>query len=171
MKPENLTKADFLTGIVLIVFSLTVLEESWRMPRLEHLGVHSMSAPGLVPALLAAVLMILGVVLTLRSVKRGGHRLGLTGESFVRTMTASGNVRLLISLVLTMGYAGFLIGTIPYWLATGVFVFLFVIIFEWRSGADRRARIRAFAVALTMAVIVSGLVTWIFEKVFLVTMP
>jgi len=171
MKPENLVRADFITGIVLIVFSLTVLEESWRMPRLEQLGAHPMSAPGLVPGVLAAVLLILGSVLTLRSVKRGGHHLGLNGESIGRAFREPGNLRCLITLVMCIVYAGFLIGSIPYWLGTGIFVFLFVTIFEWRPGLETSARIKALAIAVIMGVVVSAAVTWIFQEVFLVTLP
>lgn len=166
-----MTKADLITGLVLIVFSITVIEESWRMPRLEQMGVRPESAPGLVPALLGIMLLILGVVLTIRSIKRGGHRLGITRENFVQTLWQSGNLRLIGTLVLCVGYAGVMIGNMPYWLATGIFVFLFTAIFEWRRDADRRARIRALAIATGLAVIVAGTVTWVFANVFLVTLP
>lgn len=171
MKPDNMTKADLITGLVLIVFSLTVIEESWRMPRLENLGVKSMSVPGLVPGLLGAILLILGAVLTVRSLRRGGHHMGITRENFVRTLLLPGNVRLIIAMVLCVGYAGVAIGRMPYWLATGLFVFLFTAIFEWRRDADRKARVRALVAALLLAVAASGTVTWIFQKVFLVTLP
>ena len=166
-----MAKADFVTGLILIVFALTVFEESWTMPRLEHLGAHSMSVPGLVPGLLSAIIFILGVVLTIRSIKRGGHHMGITRNSLSATLVEPGNIRFLVTLVLTVVYAGFLIGTVPYWLCTGLFVFLFVAIFEWRRDATSRQRAVSLAFALGMAVIVSGAVTWVFESVFLVTLP
>ncbi len=166
-----MAKADFITGLILIVFALTVFEESWTMPRLEHLGAHSMSVPGLVPGLLSVIILILGIVLTIRSIKRSGHRMGITRNSLIATIAEPGNVRFLGTLILCVGYAGFLVGTIPYWLATGLFVFLFVAIFEWRHDATPRARAISFAFALGMAVIVSGAVTWVFQSVFLVTLP
>ena len=49
MKPSGMAKADFITGLVLIVFGALVVEESWRMPRLEYLGVHPLSVPGSCP--------------------------------------------------------------------------------------------------------------------------
>jgi len=171
MKPETMTKADLITGLVLIVFGLTVLEESWRMPRLENLGVHPTSVPGLVPGLLAVILLILGAVLTVRSIRRGGHRLGITREGVARSLLEPGNLRLIVTLVLGVGYAGFMIGLMPYWLATGVFAFLFVAIFEWRRDADRRQHIRSLVVAAALAVAASGVVTGVFQKVFLVTLP
>ena len=171
MKIENMTKADLITGLVLIVFSLVVIEESWRMPRLENLDVPLTSVPGLVPGLLGVVLLILGAALTLRSLIRGGHHLGITRENFARTLQLPGNVRLVVTLVLCVGYAGFMVGRLPYWLATGIFVFLFTGIFEWRRDADRRTRLRALAFAAFLAVVTTAVVTWVFESVFLVTLP
>lgn len=166
-----MTKADLVTGVVLIVFSLTVIEESWRMPRLAHLGIHPSSVPGLVPGLLGVMLLILGLVLTIRSIKRGGHHFGITSEGLVRTFVEPGNLRLIGTLVLCVVYAGFAIGNMPYWLATGLFVFLFVVIFEWRHDVDRAARVRSLAFAAGLAVATSAVVTWVFSNLFLVTLP
>ena len=171
MKPENMTRADLITGIVLIVFSLTVIEESWRMPRLEHLGIKSMSVPGLVPGLLGAILLILGAVLTIRSLLRGGHHLGITRDNLVATLLLAGNLRLIGTLVLCVGYGAVMIGNMPYWLATGLFVFAFVAIFEWQPDADRRAHLKGLAAAAVIAVSVAWAVTWVFSEVFLVTLP
>ncbi len=76
-----MVKADFITGIVLILIGVYVIIESWRMPRLEHLQVHPLSVPGLVPAFLAIVIILFAVQLVLRSFHRGGHRLGITREA------------------------------------------------------------------------------------------
>ncbi len=171
MKPDTMTKADLITGLVLIIFSLTIIEESWRMPRLEQLGIHPASVPGVVPGILGIILLILGAVLTIRSFRRGGHRLGINRESVARTLLLPGNLHLLITLVLSVGYASFMIGNMPYWLATGIFTFLFIAVFEWRPNADRRARVRALAVAAVIAVAVSWTVTWTFANLFLVTLP
>lgn len=171
MKPNTLTKADLITGLVLIIFSLTIIEESWRMPRLEKLGVHPASVPGLVPGILGVILLVLGAVLTVRSFRRGGHRLGINRESVVRTLLLPGNLNLLVTLVLSVGYASVMIGNMPYWLATGLFTFLFIAVFEWRADVDRRTRLRGLAVAAVIAVAVAGAVTWVFANLFLVTLP
>jgi hypothetical protein len=42
-------RADLWFAILLTALSVVVVVESWRMPRLDHLGVHPMSAPGLTP--------------------------------------------------------------------------------------------------------------------------
>jgi len=166
-----MVRADFLTGIGLTLISLYVLIESWRMPRLEHLQVHPLSVPGLVPAFLAVVLFVCGLILIIRSAKKGGHRLGLTRETLQKTLAEPGNQRLLLTAILAVCYAGLLIGTLPYWLATGLFVFVFIVVFEWKEGMPGAQWWRSVAVAAILAITTSGAVTWVFDRLFLVTLP
>jgi putative tricarboxylic transport membrane protein len=167
----GMKKADYLTGLALIVLSLYVLIESWRMPRLEHLQVHPLSVPGVVPAFLAAVLLVFGAILVGRSVIAGGHHLGWTRESMKKAMADPGFQRLQLTAVLTIAYAGILVGRIPYWLATAVFIFAFILVFEWRSGMPPKQKRRIGIVAAILAVIVTGAVSYVFERLFLVTLP
>jgi putative tricarboxylic transport membrane protein len=166
-----MVRADFLTGIVLILSSLYVIFESWRMPRMEHLGAHPLSVPGVVPAFLAVVLIIAGAVLVIRSVRAGGHRLGLSADKVREVLAKPGNRRLMITLVLTIGYAGFLVGRIPYELATGLFIFGFIVLFEWKRGLAPARYARLVGVAAILAAVTSGLISWVFERLFLVTLP
>jgi putative tricarboxylic transport membrane protein len=164
-------KADFLTGLGLILLSLFVVFESWRMPRLEHLKVHPLSVPGLVPAFLGMVIFVFAVILVLRSLLAGGHRLGLSLEAPRRLLSQPGNQRLLVTAILTIGYAGFLVGTIPYGLATGLFIFAFIVVFERRRGMTRREYVRLGLVAAILGAATSAVVTWAFQSMFLVTLP
>lgn len=166
-----MVRADFLTGIGLISLSLYVIIESWRMPRLEHLKIHPLSAPGIVPAFIGMVLLLFGTVLVIRSMRRGGHRLGLGYEGFHRTFSNPGNQRLLLTAILCIGYAGFLIGTLPYWLATGLFVFVFMILFEWERGMTVARRRECLISAALIAILSSAAITLIFERLFLVALP
>ncbi len=166
-----MVRADFITGIILILVSLYVLVESWRMPRMEHLGAHPLSVPGVVPAFLAVVLIAAGGVLAVRSVLAGGHRLGLSMDKMRGVLARPGNRRLLITLVLTVGYAGALVGRIPYELATGLFIFAFIVIFEWERGLAAARWVRALVFAAVLAAVTTALVSWAFERLFLVTLP
>jgi hypothetical protein len=166
-----MVRADFITGIVLILVSLYVLVESWRMPRMEHLGAHPLSVPGVVPAFLAVVLIVFGGVLAIRSIWAGGHRLGLSVGRARAVLAKSGNRRLLITLALTIGYAGVLVGRAPYELATGLFVFGFVVLFEWERGLAPVRYARLLGAAAILAVVATGLVSVAFERLFLVTLP
>ena len=169
--PSAMTKADFLTGIVLVAFSAMVAVESWRMPRFENTNVNPYSVPGIVPGLLAVIIMILGGVLIVRSVFRGGHRLGWTASTVKSTLSASENKRLFLAVFLTVGYGGGLIGSIPYWLATFLFVFLFILIFDWQSTMSGARKARVAIAGFVVAAVTSGLVTWVFTEAFLVTLP
>lgn len=166
-----MVRADFVTGIALILGSLYVIFESWRMPRMEHLGAHPLSVPGVVPMFLAVVLIVSGGVLVIRSVRAGGHRLGLSTAKAREVLAKPGNQRLLITLVLTIVYAGFLIGRIPYQLATGFFIFAFIVLFEWEWGLTSARYARLVGVSAILAVVITGFVSWAFERLFLVTLP
>lgn len=166
-----MVRADFVTGILLIVGSLYVIVESWRMPRMEHLGAHPLSVPGLVPAFLAVVLMLFGGVLAVRSVLAGGHRLGLSLDRARDVLARPGNRRLLITLVLTVGYAGVLLGHVRYEIATGLFVFAFMLLFEWERGLPPARQARLVGGAAILAAAATLLVSWTFERLFLVSLP
>ena len=155
-------RADFWFSILLSVFGGAIVVESWRMPRLENLGVDPMSAPGLTPGLLGLVLAGLGLMLLVRSLRARktnsqGHETGASG----------GWYRFLVTLLLCLVYALLLLGRLPFWAATGLFVFSFVLTFTWQ----RHSPLRAGASAAALAVIVAVSVTLLFEQVFLVRLP
>ena len=172
-----MVKADFLTSLVLIALGIAVAIESWRMPRLAELGVNPYTVPGLVPGLLGGVLIILGAILCLRSLQAG-----LTTQT-TKTQTHAGDRispawrRLGLCLVLTVGYAAGLLGRLPFWLATLLFVFVFIALFEnlfkYRDSWPVSAALllRRLASALLQAVVVSALVTAVFRYLFLVQLP
>ena len=153
---------DLWFAVLLVVFAAGVVGESWRMPRLEDLGVHPMSAPGLTPGLLGLVLLGLSLALLIRSVRQ---------PRLIEAAAADGEPgaagRTLLTLGLTLAYAIGLVGRVPFWLATGLFVFAFVGIFGW----DRGRPVRSLITALVMAVVTAVAVTLLFERVFLVRLP
>ncbi|MCK7528902.1 MAG: hypothetical protein MZV64_70795 [Ignavibacteriales bacterium] len=110
------------------------------MPRLEHLQAHPLSVPGIVPAFLAVVLMIFGDDPggALRQ-GRGAPTSDLEPGGHARHALANpGNRRLLITACADLrAMRAFLVGRTPYRLATGLFIFVFVVVFEWRRGMSR----------------------------------
>ncbi len=164
-------KADFLTGVFLILFSLYVVFESWRMPRLEHLKVHPLSVPGIVPGFLGLVIFIFGLILLIRSIRKGGHRLKFSWAAGKKLLRNPGNQRLLLTAILCIGYAGFFIGRIPYWMATGAFIFTFILLFEWESEIPWRQQMKRLLASFLIAVITTTAITCVFERLFLVTLP
>ncbi|QIE55001.1 hypothetical protein G5B40_05750 [Pikeienuella piscinae] len=151
-------RADFWFSILLILFGAAVTFESWRMPRLETLGVEPMSAPGLTPGILGLVLGGLGALLFLRSLRFAGAAPRLD----------DGDWRgLLVTLGLTLFYAIGLVGSLPFWLATALFVAVFAMLFS----VGRVGMLKAAAAALPLGLVAGVSVALLFERVFLVRLP
>ncbi len=60
-------------GLAWMAFGIAVLALSWRMDRLEAQHINPYTVPGLLPGLLGVVMILLGVLLALRSWRRGGR--------------------------------------------------------------------------------------------------
>jgi putative tricarboxylic transport membrane protein len=76
---------------------------------------------------------------------------------------------LLIAAVLGTLYAGVLVGRVPFWLASALFVFAFTAVFEWDKGPEGRMRRLVEAGLLGLGTGVA--VMLVFERVFLVRLP
>jgi hypothetical protein len=162
-------KADLVTSLLLIGLGLGAVIESWRMPRLEELAINPYTVPGIVPGFLGAIIALLGLILLARSIRRGAWRLGVGGA--LGLLRREGARRLYLSLVLTFGYAAGLVGKVSYWIATVLFVFLFITLFEWKSTLTPGQRVRTIGVALGQALVVAAAVTLVFQYLFLVRLP
>lgn len=164
-------RADFVTSIVLMAFGLGAFVQSLRMPRFQDLGVDPYSVPGLVPGLLGLVIAGLGLILFARSLRQGGFRLNLArlrpGDAVRREQPR----RLILSLVLTLGYALGLVGWLPFGVATAIFVAAFVAVFEWKPGLSRGALARLAGIAGAIGVAGGIVVPLVFEDLFLIRLP
>lgn len=151
-------RADLWFSILLTLFGGTVAFESWRMPRLENLGIEPMSAPGLTPGVLGLILAGLGALLFLRSLRLAG----------AAPRVAEGDWRgLLAALALTLIYALGLVGSLSFWLATALFVAAFAMVFS----VKRVGVLKAAAAALPLGLVAGVSVALLFERVFLVRLP
>jgi hypothetical protein len=56
-------------------------------------------------------------------------------------------------------------------LATGLFIFLFMILFEWERGMNVARRRKNLISAVLIAVLSSVAITLVFERLFLVALP
>lgn len=165
MSNPRMARADLVTGAILFALSVAVVAGSWNMDRLEARRIHPLSAPGFTPGLLGLALAVASIILIVQAVRRGGAR-RLEGSGTGR-MTADA-YRLWGTLVLCLVYALGLIGRMPYWLATALFVASFVAIFEWNEGGTRWIRL-VWAIGIGLAV---GLgVSYVFSELFLVRLP
>lgn len=162
-------RTDLYTALVTIVCGAAITVGAWTMDRLEHLHINKYEAPGLVPGLLGAAMLVLGLVLAMRSLRRGA----LAGQA-VTPAREPGNQRHMPAVFgLTLLYALVLVGHgIPFWLATFAFVSAFIFLFDAERQAELgRARQQQFVRAVIYGLCTSAIVTLVFEHVFLVRLP
>lgn len=164
----GMIKTDLLAGLFFIVLGLAVFYGAWTMDRLEVRRIHPFTVPGLVPGMLSLALVICGSILAFRSIRTpaagGWQQLG--GAVF---SAAAG--RAVAVMVLALIYTLGLVGTLPFWAATGLFVFAFIMLFECWLAEPRRPWLTSLPWALGLAVCTAAVVTWVFERAFLVRLP
>jgi putative tricarboxylic transport membrane protein len=161
MSKTHQFSADRLTAVVLLALGAAVTYGGWSMDRLEIRRIHPASIPGLLPFILGVALMICAAVLYSQAKlkndqkKNSGHGIG----------------RFVLILVPALVYAIGLVGTIPFWLATLIFVSFFICVFEWPAMPTRKNLTFLLAIAVAEGTFVAVGVTLLFEKAFLVRLP
>jgi hypothetical protein len=171
-EPKVSPQADFIAAWIWVAFGLAVMVAAWRMDRMTSQGASLYTAPGLVPGILGAVLLLLGLVLALRAARVGGHRLR-TVRAAPSPQTRAVVTRVGALLVLGVAYAAGLVGRggIPFWLATFVFVTLCVLAFDWKRRRVEEQTARGVLFALAVGAVTAFVVSYVFQEVFLVRLP
>ena len=167
-----MVRKDFITSIILITFSVTVIVMSYEMPRLERRGIDPFSAPGVVPGMIGIVLLCLALILFVRSIRHGGYRFfqNETNKSDENKHQGAG-FRVMMTLAISLIYAIGFLGRFDYSLCTALYIFTFICLFEFKSGIALRSQKRMFLFAVIQAVIASLLISIVFQKLFLVDLP
>ena len=167
--PERPTaRVDLVSALAWIALGGAIVAASWTMDRLEARGALLHNVPGLVPGVLGLVLALLGVVLAARALRAGALTPGAVG---VNPGLREGWGRIGAVLALCFAYAVGAVGHAPFWLATFVFVTLFVALYEYPLRRERNQVARGLVLALVYGAATSAVVTLVFEKVFLVRLP
>ncbi len=159
------TRSDIWGGVGWVTFGSVILVEALRMDRFTSMGATVYTMPGFVPGMIGVVVMVLGLVLALR----GWHRLKTSSSSPESVEPAEPiiNGRIGFTILLTLVYAGGLIGRVPFWLGTALFVGTFTWLFAPpEQSVQRRLTHCALAGGLTSAV-----VSIVFQEIFLVRLP
>jgi hypothetical protein len=163
-------RSDFRDALGWIVLGAATLVGSLRMDRLEAQNINPVTVPGLLPALLGLVMLLLGGVLALRSWRRGlaQPEAPLTGHQREQRR------RIWIVIGLCLGYAVVLVGHgLPFWLASSIYVTAAILILQ-RLHADpqqRRLTPRAWAKALVIGILSAAAIHVVFQELFLVHLP
>lgn len=165
-----MVKKDFITSIVLIAFSLSIIISSYTMPRLERRGIDPFSAPGVVPGMVGLILLCLALILFFRSIRNGGYRI-FKNESNADITHRGAAKRVILTLIISLIYAIGFLGRFNYLVSTLGYIFCFICLFEYQSGQPFLKQKKMFYLAMIQAVIASVLVTSIFQYLFLVDLP
>ena len=158
-KGGEAARSDLRGGVGWMVLGLAVLAACWRMERFESMGATVYTAPGFVPAMFGFALVLLGALLAWR----GWRSRPAGGTAAAETLV---NRRIGITLLLTLLYAAVLVGRVPFWLATVLFVAAFTGHFADGLPPARRVFTAMMAGALTTLAVVL-----VFERLFLVRLP
>lgn len=159
-------RLDLYTAAVLLAFGLAVVSLAWNMPTFVEQSHSGLTAPGIVPGFHGLVITGLAALLALRAIRRGALRPVATQG---RAMSPGDARQLGTAAFLGVLYAGFMIGSMPFWLAATLFVFAFTAAFEWDAGPVGRKRRLMEAALLGIGTGIA--VTLVFERVFLVRLP
>ena len=172
MHDQKMIKKDFITSIVLIVFSISIIVMSYTMPRLERRGIDPFSAPGVVPGMIGSVLLVLALILFIRSARQGGYRIFHKETSRDDQVQYQGAAtRVLLTLFISLVYAIGFLGRFNYSISTAIYIFSFICLFEFRTGKALSDQKRMILLAIIQAVVASILITLVFQKLFLVDLP
>jgi hypothetical protein len=158
-------RADLVWALAWIAFGAAALYGSWTMDRLEKMNINPYTVPGLVPGLLGAGILLLGLMLLVRSLRAPAR-----GAFDARPPEARGRLALTLALCLVYG-AGLVGRGLPFCAATFLFVFAAIALLQWpeRRAGGQTARGLAFA-AVCAAGTAAG-VTLVFQELFLVRLP
>lgn len=130
---KTLRKLDLVFAVALFTFGLFYLIYALKMPteNLGSFGGNSVAtAPGILPGIVSAVIMVLAIILFFSAWKENAR---ITKEDMkkvweVLISKTSQRVALVVLIVVIYGFV--LLGNVPYLIATTVYLFAFMWLFK-----------------------------------------
>ncbi|MBK6600849.1 MAG: tripartite tricarboxylate transporter TctB family protein [Betaproteobacteria bacterium] len=166
-------RGDLTDAACWIALGIAILVGSITMDRLEQQHINPYTVPGLLPGLLGIMMIVLGGILALRSMRRGALHLAPPPPS---AHDRERWRRIWVVTALCLGYGVVLIGHgLPFWLASTIYVTGSILIIQRmsRDPAERRRTQtpKAWAKALTIGLSSSVITHLVFQEFFLVRLP
>lgn len=172
MSSKPSPRAELISGLAWIALGAAIAYGSWTMDRLENLKIDPVTAPGLVPGVLGAVIVLCGLILSVRAVRAGRRAATGSAEPEAGAREPLLNGRALLSIALCLGFGAGLVGRgVPFWAGAAAFLFVHIVAFEFAEKREKRARGRAVLLAAVVGVAASFAVTLVFQELFLVRLP
>jgi hypothetical protein len=158
--------SDLVSGGVWVVIGAAITVGSWRMDRLDTQGVPGFAAPGLVPGILGVLIILTALMIVVRSLRRGALTTPRGGLGRIKPGLAA------MTLFLCLGFAGGLVGHgLPFPVAAAIYLFLHIFILQYPERSEAGAVGRGALVAGAIAVVAAGVISFVFQFLFLVRLP
>jgi len=155
--------ADRLAALVLFALGAAMTYGGYVMDRLEIRQIHPASIPGLVPMILGLALMLCAVLLALGADKAHDPDAPAPDVAWRDVFVALGFCCL---------YALGMVGTLPFGVATAIFVAVFSGWFLWPDAeAGTGPRLRVAAGVVIFGALVATATSTLFQYGFLVRLP
>jgi hypothetical protein len=167
MTEKNMARADFYTGIVLIIFGITITVMARQMPNIPR---DPYSAPGVLPTFLGVVITGMSLVMFIRSIIRTKGQISISASSIKNVLILTATLRIASTVILCLLYV-FLLGKLPFPLLTFFFIFGFIVFFEYERKIPLKSQIRKILIAVLTAAVTSAMITILFRYLFLVRLP
>jgi hypothetical protein len=160
-------RSDLTSGAVWVVIGTAIGIGAWRMDRLASQGVPVFAAPGLLPGILGVLIALTGLAIVVRSLRRGAlERPPSGGPGSVFTGRAA------LTLTLCLGFAGVLVGHgLPFPVAAASYLFAHIFLLQLPERRAAGQVPRGAAVAAAIAVVAAGVISFVFQYLFLVRLP
>jgi hypothetical protein len=150
--------ADFITSIVMIIFSGWVIGIGMGMRRFEPLGLRV--SPGFSPIVFGSLLLLCGIIMFGRSVARRGYRIPFSKAGFKAFFKAKETLNFLVVLATIFGFY-FLLGIIHFAVLGSLCIFFIIWYFKgvpwWKN--------------LLISILCSTVIWYSFEHLFLIPLP
>ena len=152
---------DFLTSIVLMVLSILIIVDSYRMA--AEVGGPLYASPGMMPMVLAILLLFTGILLLQRTVRQqsmGNSLRDFMNWARIFVKSKSAQEMLTGGLVLAL-YTFILAPRLPFWISTSIFMVFIMGILNATSIVKN----------VIIAAAVVGSIQVVFQMIFRVPLP
>ena len=122
------------------------------------------------PGFLGLFLTIAGLFIFIRSIRRGGYKLSISSGQMTGWLGSAMVKRTAIPIAITMAYAILLFPNVPFWLATPLFIFVFVVATEAMKYGRLPDPVRLLT-ALVLAIVAGLVINYVFQDLFFVRLP
>jgi len=132
MKKKELRRADFITSVLLLLFSVWIIMETLKMPMKDTFGgVQNVwyVSPALFPLIISILIMVLGGVLLIHSIKTGGAKYFLDNFSVRYKGLSEKNIRFIGILLALFSFVYLNIPRIDFFISVTLFLTYFISVF------------------------------------------